>query len=77
MDGATGISFLSGWYRGFDLETGRKVGAEQYLLEVPWERYAGGCYTIQLGVCKSFCEGKVLKGPPVRSQFPNRAGKSR
>lgn len=34
MDGATGISLLSGWCRGFDLETGRREGAKQYLLEV-------------------------------------------
>ena len=25
---------------------------------------------------KSFCDGKVLKWPPIRSQFPNRAGGS-
>lgn len=58
MDGATGISFLSGWYRGFDLETGRKVGAEQYLLEVPWERYAGAATLYSWGSVSPSVKGK-------------------
>lgn len=55
---------------------GRREETEQYLLGVPLGHVCPWLLRHTVGGDESpFCEGKFLNWPPIRSQFPIRAGR--